>query len=193
MKKERDLLFSEYNYQRSRAEQAENEIFKLQSKLESLEKNPKIIEKIVEDQTQIDQLASEVKKLMDELAAKDRQLDFYTKVSSIEDQLTPQVDNFNPFTEKGTASFGTAWPLNPAKGDLFLKVDSKPNRLYKWNGRKWIEIDRQRINDTLAYDANYIDWLIDQVRRGLKDYEELSEIEKSQIVTRIKQRGNNAS
>ena len=71
--------------------------------------------------------------------------------------------------------------------DLFLKVDSKPNKLYKWNGRKWIEIDRQRINDTLVYDKDYIDYVIDQVRRGHRDYEDLSEIEKSQVVARIRE------
>ncbi len=106
--------------------------------------------------------------------------------SSVLDQLSIKADTFDPFSTKGTASFGTAWPARPAKGDLFLKVDSKPNKLYKWNGKKWIEIDRQRINDTLVYDESYIDYVIDQVRRGLRDYEELSETEKSQVIARIK-------
>ena len=109
-----------------------------------------------------------------------------TVTKSLQEQLAPVADNFNPFAEKGSATFGTAWPTNPAKGDLFLKVDSKPNRLYKWNGRKWIEIDRQRVNDTLVYDPQYIDYVIDQVRRGLRDYDDLSETEKNQIVARIK-------
>jgi hypothetical protein len=73
---------------------------------------------------------------------------------------------------------------------LFLKVDSKPNKLFKWNGRKWIEIDRQRVNDTLVYDPTYIDYVIDQVRRGHRDYEDLSDIEKSQIVARIRDKNN---
>ena len=107
--------------------------------------------------------------------------------SIIEQQLAPQVDSFDPFNRRGSATFGTAWPAHPAKGDLFLKVDSKPNKLYKWNGRKWIEIDRQRINDTLVYDKDYIDYVIDQVRRGHRDYEDLSEIEKSQVVARIRE------
>ena len=108
---------------------------------------------------------------------------------SIEQQLAPQAD-FDPFTQKGSATFGTAWPSHPAKGDLFLKVDSKPNKLYKWNGRKWIEIDRQRVNDTLVYDRSYIDYVIDQVRRGLREYEDLSEIEKSQVVARIREQSS---
>ena len=102
------------------------------------------------------------------------------------DELSAKADTFDPFAQRGSATFGTAWPSNPAKGDLFLKVDSKPNKLYKWNGRKWIEIDRQRVNDTLVYDTAYIDYVIDQVRRGLKDYEDLTDIEKSQVVARIR-------
>lgn len=110
--------------------------------------------------------------------------------NTIEDQLAPQPDNFDPFLQKGSATFGTAWPARPAKGDLFLKVDAKPNKLYKWNGRKWIEIDRQRVNDTLVYDPAYIDYIIDQVRRGHRDYDDLSDIEKSQISARIRQSNN---
>ena len=73
---------------------------------------------------------------------------------------------------------------------MFLKVDSRPNKLFKWNGRKWIEIDRQRVNDTLVYDPTYIDYVIDQVRRGLREYDDLSDIEKSQIVARIRDKGS---
>jgi hypothetical protein len=62
--------------------------------------------------------------------------------------------------------------------------------LFKWNGRKWIEIDRQRVNDTLVYDPTYIDYVIDQVRRGLREYDDLSDIEKSQIVARIRDKGS---
>ena len=96
------------------------------------------------------------------------------------------ADDAMPFSEKGTASFGTTWPSKPAKGDLFLKIDSKPNKLFSWNGRKWVEIDRQIAqNSVLIYDASYIDWLIDQVRRGHKEYESLSDAEKKQIMARI--------
>ena len=105
---------------------------------------------------------------------------------SIENQLAPVADNLNPFTAKGSATFGTTWPSHPAKGDLFLKVDATPNKLFKWNGRKWIEIDRQRVDDTLVYDPAYIDYVIDQIRRGHRDYDDLTEIEKNQVVDRIR-------
>lgn len=150
----------------------------------------KIVERIVE--VPVEKI---VEKIVDRVVEKPVEVIKTVEVQStpqfdIAAQLAPQADSFDPFAQKGSATFGTAWPAHPAKGDLFLKVDSKPNKLYKWNGRKWIEIDRQRVNDTLVYDPTYIDFIIDQVRRGHRDYEDLSEVEKSQIVARIKQQDN---
>ena len=91
----------------------------------------------------------------------------------------------------GSATFGTTYPQNPAKGDLFLKVDTKPNRLYKWNGRKWMEIDRGRVDDTLVFDPAYVDHLIQEVKKGWREFDDLSDMEKSQIVARIRELGTN--
>jgi Inner membrane complex protein len=160
----------------------------------------KIIEKVVEKPVEVikpdpatAELADEVQRLLAELAAKDKLLQYTPTKENIMRHLEAQVDNLNPFNERGSATFGTAWPINPVKGDLFLKVDTKPNKLFKWNGRKWIEIDRHRVNDSLVYDVSYIDYVIDQVRRGHREYEDLSDIERAQIMERIKQRGNDAS
>lgn len=157
----------------------------------------KIVERIVEKPVEVikedpatAELADEVKRLLAELDEKDKLLQAMPTKENFMSQLEAQADTFDPFKERGSATFGTAWPTNPVKGDLFLKVDTKPNKFYKWNGRKWIEIDRHRVNDTLVYDSAYIDYVIDQVRRGHRDYEDLSEIERSQIMDRIKQRGN---
>lgn len=162
--KERDLLLDAYNAE--------------------IEKNKEI-------ENRLNNLIADQEKLKNEV--KPNLIPQLELSNSVLDQLSPQADNFDPFAERGSATFGTAWPMNPVKGDLFLKVDSKPNKLYKWNGRKWIEIDRHRINDTLVYDPAYIDFVIDQVRRGHRDYEDLSEAERTQIMDRIKQRGNNDS
>jgi hypothetical protein len=88
------------------------------------------------------------------------------------------------------ASFGSTWPVQPSKGQLFLKVDTLPNKLYKWNGRTWIELDRGRVDDTLAYNQDYIQWLISEVKHGRKEFEELSDIEQQQVKTYIKKHGN---
>ena len=152
----------------------------------------KIVEVIKPDPATAE-LADEVKRLLAELEAKDKLLQLAPTKENIMRHIEAQADTFNPFSERGSATFGTAWPTNPVKGDLFLKVDTKPNKFFKWNGRKWIEIDRHRVDDSLVYDEKYIDYVIDKVRRGHREYEDLSEIERAQIMERIKQRGNNAS
>ena len=53
------------------------------------------------------------------------------------------------------AGFGTKFPSDPKKGDIFLRVDYLPSRLYKWNEKKWIEIDRQS-TVRYTYDEQYI-------------------------------------
>lgn len=156
--------------------------------IKEVEKIVEVPVEVVKEDPATAELAEEVNRLLAELAGKNKELQFRTTKESIMDQLSAQPDVTGLFNERGSATFGTAWPANPVRGDLFLKVDIKPNQLYKWNGRKWMEIDRQRIDDTLVYDATYIDWLIDQVRRGHKDYDDLTDLEKKQIAARIKQR-----
>jgi hypothetical protein len=99
-----------------------------------------------------------------------------TKVAS----LTPD-DNF-PLG--GNASFGTTFPANPIKGDLFLRVDYMPSKLFKWVGN-WIEMDKAA-SDTYAYDQEYIKLLIDKVNTGEYDVDDLSQLEQDQIADYLK-------
>lgn len=94
------------------------------------------------------------------------------------------LDNFDLETGS-SATFGTAWPSKPARGDLFLKVDTLPNKLYKWTGRKWIEIDRSIVDNTLAFNTEYIDWQIGQIHKGHANYQSLGINEQEQIKSRI--------
>lgn len=44
---------------------------------------------------------------------------------------------------------GTSFPLNPAIGDFALRLDFVPNRLFRYNGNKWVKIeDNVRTNLT---------------------------------------------
>lgn len=153
----------------------------------------KIIEKVVEVPQQQDTetiaiLKDEVARL---LAEYEQLKTASTKPTSewVKQQLSAKSDFDINVT--GSATFGTTWPTTPAKGDLFLKVDTKPNRLYKWNGRKWMEIDRGRVDDTLVYDPAYVDHLIQEVKKGWREFDELTDMEKNQIVARIRERGSN--
>lgn len=151
------------------------------------------VEKIVEvsstaDQAVINQLREEVAHLLQEYAALKASSEAKNEVKYdknwINTQLSAKSDLDIGLT--GSATFGTTWPMNPARGDLFLKVDVKPNRLYKWNNRKWIEIDKIRVDDTLVHDENYIDYLIQEVKKGWREFDDLSDAEKSQVIARIR-------
>lgn len=157
----------------------------------------KLVERIVEvpaPQTSTDadvqELAAEIQRLLKELEDKDNELKFRSNTDNINAAIAASAD-FG-IGDIGTASFGTTWPSNPARGDLFLKVDVKPNILYKWNNKKWIQVDKARIDDTLAYDPAYIDYLIQQVRKGFQEYDDLSDMQQKQIVARIRDKGNSA-
>jgi hypothetical protein len=81
-------------------------------------------------------------------------------------------------------AFGTEFPDRPNKGDTYLKVDAIPSRLYKYNGKSWIHIDKD-LSDNYTYDTAYIDYLIAKVDSGEYDPDLLSDLEQEQIAIRL--------
>jgi len=81
--------------------------------------------------------------------------------------------------------FGVEWPKFANKGDQFLRVDYLPTKLFKYNGRQWIEIDKNS-TDTYSYDTDYINYLIEKISSGEYDPELLSEGEKAQLADVLK-------
>lgn len=78
------------------------------------------------------------------------------------------------------AGFGTEFPDKPRRGDVFLRVDYLPSRLYKWNERKWIEVDKEQ-SGQVSYDHEYIKHLITKIDSGEYDVELLTTAEQEQI------------
>lgn len=96
-----------------------------------------------------------------------------------------EADNEPPVgTMRG---FGTQWPDDPVKGDMFLRVDRLPSALYKYNGKNWIEIDKN-MSDQYSYDTAYIDHLINKIDSGEYDPDLLTEAEVEQIAQRFQTR-----
>lgn len=99
------------------------------------------------------------------------------------EDLTLQPDNISPHA--GTMlGFGTAFPTPATKGDTFLRVDRIPSALYKFNGVRWIEVDKS-LSDQYVYDDAYIDHLISKIESGEYDPELLSAAEQDQIEHRL--------
>jgi len=81
-------------------------------------------------------------------------------------------------------AFGAEFPDQPNKGDTYLKVDAIPSRLYKYNGKSWIHIDKD-LSDNYTYDTAYIDYLIAKIESGEYDPDLLSDQEQEQITIRL--------
>jgi len=96
-----------------------------------------------------------------------------------------QIDHL-PWQEPLTTThaFGSEFPDQPNKGDTYLKVDAIPSRLYKYNGKSWIHIDKD-LSDNYTYDTAYIDYLIAKVESGEYEPDLLSDLEQEQIAIRL--------
>ena len=91
-----------------------------------------------------------------------------------------QADNDPLGTAGEVRGFGTAFPTQAVKGDMFLRVDRLPTALYKYNGNTWIEVDKA-LSDTYSYDHAYIEHLIEKISTGEYDPELLSDAERDSI------------
>lgn len=120
----------------------------------------------------------------DDTIHKQKQLLGQGKINQLpwEHLLTAQADNAAPFVD---VSFGTKFPATPNKGDAYIRVDYLPTKLFKWNGVKWIEVDKDN-TDAFAYNDEYIDHLIAKLGSGEYDPELLNTGERTQIEQRLR-------
>jgi len=101
--------------------------------------------------------------------------------------LSLQADNTEGIQAK--SDFGTRFPDSADKGDMFLRVDHLPNKLFKFNGQKWIEVDKSR-TDSYTYDEQYIQFLIEKLQSGEYDIDQLSAGEQELVAEKLKQLTN---
>ena len=69
---------------------------------------------------------------------------------------------------------------------MFLRVDYLPNRLFKYNGTKWISVDKAK-TDSYTYDEQYIQFLIEKLQSGEYDIDQLSASEQELVADKLKQ------
>jgi len=80
--------------------------------------------------------------------------------------------------------FGKELPAEAIKGDLFITTQSLPTQLYKFNGDRWILIDKSN-TDQYAYDSAYIDHLISAISAGQYDPDLLTDVERQEIELKL--------
>jgi hypothetical protein len=88
----------------------------------------------------------------------------------------PLIEKLNDYVDSAdlendspvnNTTFGTAFPRNPNAGDKFLRVDTNPNTLYRFDGKNWIalldEMDAmQLINAVISGDLDMEDLTLQQ-------------------------------
>jgi hypothetical protein len=111
------------------------------------------------------------------------------KISRLPWHESDLVADNHPLGYRGEVKgFGTSFPKDPNKGDMFLRVDHLPSVLYKYNGANWIEVDKT-LSDQHAYDDAYIDHLIEKISTGEYDPDLLSDAERDRIEERLQKTG----
>jgi hypothetical protein len=106
-----------------------------------------------------------------------------------EQQKQPVQEQINE-PDEIRANFGTVFPTSPGKGELFLKVDHLPTRLFRFNGDKWIEVEKS-LTDTYSYNEEYIVYLIEKLSSGQYELEDLSSSEQAQIEEYLNKNSSN--
>lgn len=85
---------------------------------------------------------------------------------------------------RSRSGFGIDFPINANTSDVFVRVDSYPNKVFKYNGARWIEINREQSDTHLSND--YLDYLISKLATGEYDPELLAQNEQEAITSYIK-------
>ena len=84
-----------------------------------------------------------------------------------------------------STNFGIKFPKEANRGDVFVRVDALPNRVYKYDGTKWIEVQKEQ-SDTYLHNQNYIKYLVGKIEKGEYDPDLLSDSEQEQIELYLK-------
>jgi hypothetical protein len=83
--------------------------------------------------------------------------------------------------------FGLSFPNDAVKGDTFVRIDSIPNRVFKYNGTQWIETNRELAESYLS-NEKYLTFLVEKIATGEYDPELLTDHEQDAIAEHIGKR-----
>ena len=90
-----------------------------------------------------------------------------------------------------TVSFGDIFPGTAVMGDVYTRIDTVPNRVFKYTGSKGIEVPRET-TDTYLTNSGYIQHLIEKLSTGEYDPDNLTAMESDAIAEYIKSPNQNA-
>jgi hypothetical protein len=103
---------------------------------------------------------------------------------SVFKELYPEFSLQEDNGRKSSTNFGITFPNKGRTGDVFVRVDIVPNRVYKYNGIQWIETQRTLTDTHLSNE--YLKFLVDKISSGEYDPSLLSENEQDAVQNYIK-------
>lgn len=80
--------------------------------------------------------------------------------------------------------FGSKFPEFARLGDIYIRTDAIPHRVLKFNGRKWIDIDKTQNTSYLQY-IPYLNYLVEKIGSGEYDTEMLTEAEQEELAQHL--------
>jgi hypothetical protein len=81
--------------------------------------------------------------------------------------------------------FGNMFPDFAKTGDIYIRTDTIPNIVYKFNSSKWIRVDKEQNASYLHY-TPYLQYLIQKIDSGEYDAELLTDAERDEIEHHLK-------
>ena len=79
-----------------------------------------------------------------------------------------------------TVDFGTSFPKNARVGDLYIRIETLPHTLFKFNNSKWIVVDKLQ-NASYLHCTPYIEHLIEKLNSGEYDADMITDYERDEI------------
>ena len=175
----------------------EVEVIKEIEKIVEIEKPVEVIKEIkIEDTDKLEELQNEIKSLLEELEQKDQllaarlqaiELDVNDPVETqssttsilpdLEEVLAVKPDNAAP---EMVVTFGTDFPKSAQNGQMFLKLDVIPSQLFKYNGNKWIQVDKE-MNSSYANNQRVILMLMERLSSGEAEWDDLTAAEQEAV------------
>ena len=134
------------------------------------------VEKIVTDTTGIDSLNKDIINLQTQVASRDQAIERISQKYDLIDKTKIKEEEDDLGVK---ATYGESLPVDAEKGQLHTLTNVYPHELKKYNGNKWIDVDK---DGTSAYLTNdYIKHLVDQLARNTQDVDDLSAEEKAAV------------
>ena len=99
----------------------------------------------------------------------------------VAENMYPDLLALRPDDGKDVAvNFGTVFPKYAQRGDIFTRVDTLPNNVYKFDGNRWLDVNKSN-SDSYLSQPKYIEFLVNKISTGEYDLENLTSPEQQAV------------